>query len=64
MDILGKANVVSDFLSRIINNEEPQPVDDAFPEEHLFVISTNVPWFADVANYLAAGKLPGHMTSK
>ena len=64
MDRLGKTNVVAEFLSRIINNEEPRPVDDDFPDEHLFSISTNVPWFANVANYLVAGKLPGHMTSK
>ena len=61
MDRPGKTNVVVDFLSTIINNEEPQPVDDAFLDEHLFAISTNVPWFADVANYLVAGKLLGHM---
>ena len=64
MDRLGKTNVVADFISRIINNEEPQPMDDAFTDEHLFAISTNVPWFADVANYLVAGKIPKHMTSK
>ena len=30
MDRPGKTNVVADFLLRIINNGEPQPVDDAF----------------------------------
>ena len=64
MDRPCKTNMVVDFLSRIINNEEPQSVDDAFLDEHLFSISTNVPWFADVENYLAIGKIPGHMTSK
>ena len=44
--------------------ENPQPVDDAFPDEHLFYISTNLPWFENVANYLVEGKLLGHMTSK
>ena len=64
MDGPGKTVVVVDFLSTIINNEEPQPVDDAFLDEHLFSISTNVPWFAYVANYLVTRKLQGHMTSK
>ena len=56
--------MVIDFLSTIINNKEPQLVDDAFLDEHLFAISTNVPWFANVANYLVVGKLPRHMKSK
>ena len=64
MDGLGKTNVVVDFLSIIINNEEPQSVDDAFSDENLCSISTNVPWFADVVNYLVVGKLPRHMKSK
>ena len=35
-----------------------------FLDENLFSISTNVPWFANVANYLVAGKFPGNLTPK
>ena len=64
MDGPGQTNVVVDFLSTIINNEEPQLVDDAFLDEHLFAISTNVPWFVDVENYLVVGKLLRHLKSR
>ena len=37
-------------------------VKDQFPDEHLFVVIVRTPWYADVANYLAVGKLPKHLT--
>jgi hypothetical protein len=56
VDKLGKENVVADFLSRITNEGEAIPVEDTFPDEHIFTLSTNTPWFADIANYLACRK--------
>ena len=43
----------------------PKPTDATaveyyFPDEHLFVVTARTPWYADVANYLAVGKLPKH----
>ena len=35
-----------------------------FPDEHIFSISTHTPWFVDIANYLAIGKLPQQLSSK
>jgi hypothetical protein len=64
VDRPGKENLVADFLSRIHNNDENTPVDDSFPDEHLFVVSTNILWFADIANYLATGKLPQHLSPR
>ena len=64
MDKPSKHNLVANFISRIISAHESLLIGDAFLDEHLFVISTNVPWFADVANYLVARKFPGHMPSK
>jgi hypothetical protein len=61
---LGKDNVVVDFLSRLTSNENVPPVEDLFPDEHLFVISTNSPWFTNIANYLDAGTLPHHLSPK
>jgi hypothetical protein len=43
---------VADFLSRFTSNENEPPVEDYFLDEHLFAISTNSPWFEDIANYL------------
>ena len=33
-----------------------------FPDEHLFAVSSHSPWYAYVANYLAVGKIPTHLS--
>jgi len=59
-----KENHVVDFLSRLDNKGENILIDDNFPDENLFSISTNSPWFIDIANYLTIGKLPCHFSPK
>jgi len=58
----GKENPVADFLSRMPKLIDAAVVEDQFLDEHLFVVAVKVPWYADVANYLAVGKLPKHLT--
>jgi len=58
-----KENLVAYFLSRIHNGSENDPVDDSFPDEHLFAISNNSPWFTYIAYYLSIGKLMQHLSS-
>jgi hypothetical protein len=58
IDRLGKDNLVAYLLSRLIHIGDNTPVDENFPDENLFVISTYIPWYADVANYLVIGNLP------
>ena len=58
MDRPGKQNTVANFLSRIQNTNEDSPVEDKFPDEYLFAVTTKTPWYADIANYLVTGKLP------
>ena len=53
---------MADFLSRIQHEDSTKPVDDTFLDEHLFPISVQTPWFADIANYLATRKIPNHMS--
>jgi hypothetical protein len=62
IDWPGKENVVADFLSRIPQDSTDTPVDDNFPDEHLFAVAAKTPWFADTANYLATGRLPAHLS--
>jgi hypothetical protein len=62
LDWHGKDNVVAYFLSRIKNEDDAIPVDDSFPDEHLFSLSVNTPWFVDMENYLTTGKLPSHLS--
>ena len=63
LDQPGKENLVVDFPSRIKHEGDDIPVDDSFPDEHLFSLSVNTPWFADIENYLATRKLPAHLSS-
>lgn len=64
LDRPGKQNTVVDFLSRIQNIKDKIPVEDKFPDEYLFAITTQTPWFGDIANYLVTGKLPSHLHSR
>jgi hypothetical protein len=57
-----KDNVVTNFLSRIKNEDDDIPVDDSFPDEHLFSLYVNTPWFVDMENYLATRKLPSYLS--
>ena len=57
-----RQNLVVDFLSRInSDNGDPTLLDDTFPNEYFFVVSTNAPWFAYIVNYLSSGKFPYNM---
>lgn len=64
IDKLGKANVVAYFLSRIQTPTNNEVINDSFPDEHLFSIILNSPWYAEMANYLAANKIPPHFSPK
>jgi hypothetical protein len=57
-----KDHVVADFISRIKNEDDDIPVDDSFPDEHLFSLSVNNPCFAYMENYMATRKLPSHLS--
>ena len=52
-------NVVADHLSHLTFSDTTKTtsIKDTFPDEQLFKITTS-PWFADIANFLATGKLP------
>eukprot|EP00253_Pinus_taeda_P029785 PITA_29785 len=57
----GKENLVADFLSHVPKTNDSAAVEDQFPDEHLFDVIVKTPWYMDVANYLAVGKLPKHL---
>jgi hypothetical protein len=64
IDRPSKDNLVVDFLSRMIHFGDNTPVEDNFPDENLFVISTFTPWYAYVANYLVIGKMPQKLSPR
>jgi len=39
-------------------------MEDKFPDEYIFIVSTKSPWYADIANYLAIGKIPFHLSPR
>ena len=55
---------MADFLLRLNSPNDLILVSDNFPDEHLFVVTTETPWFADIENYLSYRILPSHLTSK
>ncbi|XP_040369365.1 uncharacterized protein LOC121051257, partial [Rosa chinensis] len=57
-DKKGSENVVADHLSRIIHEEDIQPLQETFPDEQLFGIEVSVPWYADIVNYLVTRTFP------
>ena len=63
VDRLVKSNVVAYFLSRLDNLGEATPVNDDFLDEHIFAMSTDSLWFADISIYLVTGKTPPRLSS-
>ncbi|KAM5546510.1 hypothetical protein ABKV19_002414, partial [Rosa sericea] len=57
-DKKGSENVVADHLSRIVHEEDAQPLQETFPDEQLFGIEVSVPWYADIVNYLVTRTFP------
>ncbi|CAM8982417.1 unnamed protein product [Rhodiola kirilowii] len=42
--------------------EEERHVTESFPDEHLYAVSTKVPWYASIVNYLVGGTFPPYFT--
>ena len=63
-DKKGSKNLVTDHLSRIDQeeldkNDDGVPINESFHSEHLLTLaSTELPWFANFANYFISGVIP------
>ena len=62
IDRPGKENLVADFISRIQHEDGTKPIDNTFLDQHLFPVSVQTPWFVDISNYLATGKILNHLS--
>ena len=63
-DKKGSENLVVDHLSRLVNEEvtlKELEIRDEFPDESLFMMNER-PWFANLANFKAAGIIPKDLT--
>ena len=64
-DKKGCDNVIADHLSRIERSnaeEEKVILTENFPDEQLFKVSFQLPWYADIVNYLACGVVPSEFS--
>ena len=62
-DKKGSENVVADHLSRLIveTTQDQRPISDSFPDEQIMSVRTSqLPWFADIVNYLVSRQIPEH----
>ena len=60
-DKKGSDNVIADHLSRLgktTEEEKGSELEENFPDEQLFVLAIQTPWYADIVNYLACGIMP------
>ena len=60
-DKKGCDNVIADHLSRVVKttvSEEETEVAENFPDEQLFQLSFQLPWYADIVNFLSCGVMP------
>ena len=64
-DKKGRDNVIADHLSRVekpaIQKEEKE-IAEQFPDEQLFPLSLQSPWYADIVNFLACGVMPQELS--
>ena len=60
-DKKGCDNVIADHFSRVEKptvQEEEREIAENFPDEQLFQLSLQSPWYADIVNFLACGIMP------
>ena len=53
--------MIADHLSRLENltiEERWLEIEENFPNDKLFQLSVQLPWYADIVNYLACGIMP------
>ena len=63
-DKKGSENLIVDHLSRLDHeglkkNDDGVPINETFHDEYLLTITLKeLPWFANITNYLISGTLP------
>ena len=60
-DKKGSDNVIGDHLSRMerpTKEERGTEIKEKFPDEQIFQVLVQLPWYANIVNYLACGIMP------
>ena len=66
-DKKGSDNVIADHLSRLektTEEEKGSEIVENFPNEQLFLLLVQTPWYVDIVNYLACGIMPYEFSSQ
>ena len=66
-DKKGSDNVIADHLSRLENPTEEEKgteIEENLSDKHLFQVSVQIPWYADIVNYLACGIMPPEFSNQ
>lgn len=62
-DKKGSDNSVADHLSRLVGVDEGKtPINEEFPDEELHALSSGIPWYVDLVNFIVSGKFPADYT--
>jgi len=64
IDNLERENAIVEFFYRLTNDGDSIHVKYSSPNEHLFALSINTLWFAEISNYLLARKISAHLSLK
>ena len=65
VDRKGTDNQVADHLSRLeklVEEKKEGDIVETFPDEKILAVQHQLPWFADIANYLAGRIKPKNLT--
>ena len=60
-DKKGNDNLIANHLSTIEKPTEEDgdiEIEEKFPDEQLFQLIIQLPWYVDIVNYLACGVMP------
>ena len=64
-DKKGSDNVIANHLFRLekpAKDRKELEIEENFPDEQLFLVKIQLPWYADLVNYLACGIMPQEFT--
>lgn len=57
-----KALALADLISDLSSGFVEPPLNENFPDEHLFTITSDDPWYGDMLVYLGTQKLSPHLS--
>ena len=66
-DKKGCDNVIADHLSIVekpVVQKEEREIEENFPDEQLFQLSLQSPWYANIVNFLACSIMPPEFSYK